>query len=150
MKRRKGRPKMWNKVLKQPKAKRKGILNTFNMKRVNGGVIVNGPVNKSCYVKWVTLLNYMVKECKVTQIFPTKTYIFSCSRFLNICLIVTIYLKCDIPPTNTTPPTPITPPCFLPPGKLAQKTGAQKAAKRLHQILFTPNASAAGYPPTPC
>ncbi|MED6283401.1 hypothetical protein CHARACLAT_008338 [Characodon lateralis] len=34
--------------------------------------------------------------------------------------------------------------------KLAQKTGAQKAAKRLHPTLSTPNASAAGYPPTPC
>lgn len=37
-----------------------------------------------------------------------------------------------------------------PPGKLAQKTGAQKAAKRSRQLLSTPNACAAGYPPTPC
>lgn len=43
------------------------------------------------------------------------------------------------------------PMCFSPPpGKLARKTGAQKAAKRSRQPLSTPNACAAGYPPTPC
>lgn len=52
-----------------------------------------------------------------------------------ICLTVTAYVPlCSSPP----------------PGKLAQKTGAQKAAKRSRQLLSTPNACAAGYPPTPC
>lgn len=37
-----------------------------------------------------------------------------------------------------------------PPGKLAQKTGARKAAKRSRQLLSTPNACAAGFPPTLC
>lgn len=69
------------------------------------------------------------------------------SRWMFLCVFVSQSLFMSL--VTTTPPLPF--PFFSPPpGKLAQKTGAQKAAKRSRQPLSTPNACAAGYPPTPC
>lgn len=66
---------------------------------------------------------------------------------LFLCVSQSLFMS-HVPPPHTLSNYP--PPFSPPPGKLAQKTGAQKAAKRSRQPLSIPNACAAEYPPTPC
>lgn len=92
--------------------------------------------------EWV---NMMVKKVYPLKLCPSfnnpfwdgATHVKPCDSFF-CCVFVSQSLL--MPPVCFSPP----------PGKLAQKTGAQKAAKRSRQLLSTPNACAAGYPPTPC
>lgn len=88
----------------------------------------------------------------------TSCWAFFFSPPVSMCSHVTVLFLCvsqslsmsHVPPPHTLSTNPPTPPFSPPPGKLAQKTGAQKAAKRSRQPLSISNACAAEYPPTPC
>lgn len=101
---------------------------------------------------WVNLVNLILKNVCLLKLSAHHSLPFELELpvgvyshvtdffFMCICLTVTVYVLCA---THLPPFSP-------PPGKLAPKTGAQRAAKRSRQPLSTPNACAAGYPPTPC